>query len=371
MLTEEDCRELHIPLTPKWTLRNSPLVSMHDREIGGLTTIFLGEPGAGKTRASYLRAWRMFGRERLFVRGLTKNHIWHWRFGKRAVVWVPESTSFKLFEAEEYGGKEIAVHVETYHDFPDLLSRAKVGSANVMYWGSKGADHWGEFLQSLLQRKDRLPQLILDDEVQSVAPQGATNADGSYLRVRGIQGWMREARESEVSSLFSTQIDYQMDYNVGQLAHFYVFLAGSRIPDRVLGALPRRPGGQLTRLRTSGLPPGDGFVVGRTPDGYRYQPVRFKDKLKVRSKTVSVVVGPPEPDSPTMVDKMAELQERRDNTRVERREEVQRLKAQGYTQTEVAAIMGCGLRTVQRVWYTSPIEIEVRRSANPPRQQGG
>ena len=59
--------------------------------------------------------------------------------------------------------------------------------------------------------------------------------------------------------------------------------------------LPRMPGGTRTYLRTSGLPPGDGFVVGRTQEGYRYQPVRFVDHMKVKCKTVSVVTGPPEP----------------------------------------------------------------------------
>ena len=336
MLTEDECRELHIPLSSQWTPENSPFAAMHDREIGGLTTIFLGEPGSGKTRASYLRAWRLCHRERLFVRGIAKNHIWHWRFGKRAIVWVPERTTFRLFEAEEYGGKEIPVRVNTYHDFADLLSRAKVGSANVLYWGSKGLDHWGEFLHALLMRKDRLPQLILDDELQAVAPSGASNVDGSYVRVREMQEWMRQARESEVSSLFSTQIDYQTDYNVGQLAHYYVFLAGARIPDRVLGALPRRPGGTRTYLRTSGLPPGDGFVVGRTQEGYRYQPVRFVDHMKVRCKTVSVVDGPPE--APEVTGKKAKMQEER--------ERIDALLAQGCTQPEVARKLHVSLRTV-------------------------
>ncbi len=342
MLTEEDCRELHIPLTSRWTLRNSPAVAMHNRETGGVTTIFLGEPGSGKTRASYLTAWRLYRRERLFIRGIDKSHIWHWRFGIRAIVWVREGTTFELFQAEEYGGKQIPVRVETYRDFPDLLSRAKVGYAHVLYWGSRGADHWGEFLQSLLQRKDRRPQLILDDEIQSVAPTGATNTDGSYARVRGIQEWMRAARETEVSSLFSTQIDYQMDFNVSQLTHFYVFMSGARVPDRVLAALPRRPGGQRTYLRTSGLPTGDAYIVGKTPAGYSYQPVTFRDPLKVRCKTVSVVVGPPEPDPPHRPSHGKGSARTEEDNR-----EIARLCALGLTQEQIARETGWGKRTVK------------------------
>lgn len=339
MLNEGDCRELHLPITPQWSPKNSPLIAMHDREIGGLTTIFLGEPGAGKTRASYLRAWRMFRRERLFVRGLEKHHLWHWRFGKRAIVWVPKGTTFHLLEAQEYGGGEIPVRVETYSGYADLLRRAKVGYANVLYWGPNALDHWSEFLAALLRRPDRLPQLVLDDEVQAVAPMSAAKGQG-YERVREVQEWMRQARESNVSSLFSTQIDYQMDYNVGQLAHFYVFMAGSRVPDRVKGALPRG-----TYLRTSGLPPGKGFVVGRTASGYRYQPVRFVDKMQVECKTVSVVNGPPE--APKVTGKRAKMQAEK--------ERIENLLTQGMTEAEVARKLHVSLRTVaNRLCATFP-----------------
>lgn len=359
MLTEDDCRELHIPITPRWGLHNSPLVAMHDRSIGGITTFFLAKPGGGKTRASYLRAWRMYQRERLFIRGLTKNQIWHWRFGNRAVVWVPSGTTFKLLEAAEYGGREIPVRVETYQDIADLLERAKVGNANVLYWAKNGADRWGGFLQGLLQRKDRLAQLVFDDEVQAVAPQGATNMDGSYLRVRGLQEWMREARESEISTLFSTQIDYQMDYNVGQLGHFYVFLVGARIPDDVTAALPRRPGGRLTHLQTSGLRPGDGFVVGRTDAGYFYQPVRFKDHLRVRCKTRVVVEGPPEPPPPHRP-----AQGKGSARTAEDNREIARLCALGLTQEQIERETGWGRNTIQRAYS------ELRKSPKPPKRGG-
>ncbi len=336
MLTEVDCRELHIPLGGSWGLENSPLVSMHDRTIGGITVIFLGEPGAGKTRASYQRAWRLLRRERLFLRGLSKNHIWHWRFGKRAVVWVPEGTTFKLLEAAEYGGKEIPVTVKNYRGFVDLLSRAKLGDANVLYWGNDALTHWGEFLEAILQRPDRLPQLILDDEVQAVAPDGATNADGSYGRVRDLREWMREARESEVSTLLSTQIDFQMDYNMRRLAHYYVFMAGASVPDRVQAALPRGFRGRPTYLRTSGLPPGRGYVVGRTPEGYRYQPVNFTDRLKVGCKTISLVMAPPE--APKLTGKQVKMKEEK--------ESIEKLLSQGLTQAQVAKRLRMSPRTV-------------------------
>jgi predicted DNA-binding protein (UPF0251 family) len=318
-----------------WDLKNSPLVSMHERTIGGITTIFLGEPGAGKTRASYQRAWRLYRRERLFIRGLSKNHIWHWRFGRRAVVWVPEGTVFRLLAASESGGREIPVKVQVYRDYADLLSRAKLGNANVLYWGSEGLTHWGEFLAAILQRPDRLPQLILDDEVQAVAPDGATNADGSYTRVRDLREWMREARESEVSTLLSTQIDFQMDFNMRQLAHFYVFMAGAGVPERVRLAL-RGMDGRSTYLHTRGLPPGRGYVVGRTPEGYRYQPVNFRDRLKVGCKTISLVMAPPE--APKLTGKQVKMKEEK--------ESIEKLLSQGLTQAQVAKRLRMSPRTV-------------------------
>ena len=100
-------------------------------------------------------------------------------------------------------------------------------------------------------------------------------------------------------------------------------------------------------------------MVGRTPDGYRYQPVRFTDHLKVRSKTVSVVVGPPEPDPPHRPAHGKGSARTEDDNR-----EIARLCALGLTQEQIAKETGWGKNTIQRAYAT------LRKDPKVPRNGG-
>ncbi len=77
--------------------------------------------------------------------------------------------------------------------------------------------------------------------------------------------------------------------------------------------------------------------MGRTQEGYRYQPVRFVDHLKVRCKTVSVVTGPPESQ---LEGRWAKRQAERDR--------IDLLISQGMTHALIAKRMHIGLATVTR-----------------------
>ena len=293
MLTEADCAQLGIELAPPWwTVQTSPLVHVFDRSIGGTTTFFLGNTGSGKSLASLLWAWRAcmfhensrttFRRERLWYKGIAKNTNWLWRFGGRSVVWVPKGTDFRLFQRRNFGGRELPVTVRQYNSYKELLRSAKFGVANVLYWSIEEDQRWVEFQGELLERPDGLPQLLYDEEVQNVAPQGARRT--GYDRALDEREWMRRAREHGCSCLFSTQFDSQTDYNVIQLAHNYVVMKGARVPDHV--QLPPRANGRPTTLYTTGLPSGTGYVIADTyAKGVRYQQVVFDSLLSPEYET--------------------------------------------------------------------------------------
>ena len=86
-------------------------------------------------------------------------------------------------------------------------------------------------------------------------------------------------------------------------------------------------------------------MVGRTQEGYRYQPVRFVDHMKVKCKTVSVVTGPPEPPEPW--ENPSEV------ARAAKRLETQRFAAElteaGLSQAQIASEVGVSERTVRRL----------------------
>jgi hypothetical protein len=79
--------------------------------------------------------------------------------------------------------------------------------------------------------------------------------------------------------------------------------------------------------------------------GVRFQPVRFKDPLKVRCKTVSVVTGPPEPPPPHRP------VQGRGSARTEAdRWEIARLCALGLTQKQIVKETGWSKNTIQRAY---------------------
>ena len=86
-------------------------------------------------------------------------------------------------------------------------------------------------------------------------------------------------------------------------------------------------------------------MVGRTPEGYRYQPVRFVDHLKVRVKTVSVVEDPPSPPERKIVLRPTK------GTRLteEERERVRELHHQGVRRDEIATALRRSVRSIDTV----------------------
>lgn len=96
-------------------------------------------------------------------------------------------------------------------------------------------------------------------------------------------------------------------------------------------------------------------MVGRTQEGYRYQPVRFVDHMKVMCRTVCVVAGPPEIHTPQRaVVNRRERGIRAYATTPENIREIHRLKTEGFTQWKVAELTGWSKRTIERLWNRAP-----------------
>ncbi len=335
MPNEQDCLDLHIPLGQGWTIGNSPFVAMHDRSAGGVSAIFLGEPRCGKSRASYRRAYRLFQRERLFIRGQLDT-TWLLQFKSRATVWVPRGATFSVSD----NGENVPVEVQEYVGFADLLRRAKTGRANVLYWPRDEREQWVGFLESLLNRKDREPQLILDDECQQIAPQGASSEGGAYQRMVRFRTILEQGPKAWVSFLLSSHQAHDTDYQCVELCLYAVLMTASSPPTKFASTCHR-----ILRALPS-LPKGGAFVVGSTlGGGARYQRMAFTDRLGATPKLVVTISGPPLPSVTPSTTKGTKLSD-------EERERIREMDRQGVRDEEIAVVLHRGIATIRRALST-------------------
>lgn len=340
MITEKQCRRWHIPLGGGWTLENSPMVAAHDYRAGGTSVILLGEPRCGKTRALFRRAKRLYPDMRLWVR-LHLDTSWVEEFGTKAVVWLPVGHEIEIVGE--------SVRVEHYTDYQDLLRRAKKGEANILAWATDALNRWVDFLEELLRRDKRELELVLDDEVQQEAPEGATSeiAPGEscspYRRVCRMRVILEQGPKVWISFLLSSHQAHDTDYRCVESCLFVVLMTASSPPDKfastcrkILHALP-------------GLGKGQAFWVGSTlGGGARYQRVDFKDRLGPTPKHVIKLTGP----APLIVPPPKAKERGKGSGRTQDdTKKIWLLRAQGLTERQIVERTGWSLRTVKRALH--------------------
>ena len=275
----------------------SVLLAMRERAIGGSSAVFLGVPGSGKSALAYLMVEQRRREERVFVRGNTDDGWWWW-FGRDALVWVPEGCTAEVYGLAGESKIPIDADVRTYASGPDLMERAELGKVNVLYWPGEGWGRWVSFLAALVDRDDRLPQLVLDDEAHETFPEsgfgGEDAGEQPFDRIKRFIRILAHSRRAEVSYLLAGHQGFDIHYAVLGKMHYTLLLAGSRVPrhveqvasDEVLYGLGRICG-RLHRGRA--------VAVGPTPAGYVYEEVGSDESPipppPMRQFTVVVRVG--------------------------------------------------------------------------------
>lgn len=253
--------------------RESPLLTMERREVGGVTTVILGIPGVGKSALAYRLAHRRLGKEMLWVRGNTDDSWW-WLWRRQAVVWVPRGSGAVVVGLRGRERLPVDADVREYSSLPDLLAKAEEGRANVVYFQAcaRGVtahlEQWLDLLEAVLDRGDRVPQLILDDEAHVVAPEGAGAYDGGYQRVKRLLAILADARRAEVSYVLAGHQAHDLSYAVLGKAHYTLLLPGARVPSYLdTEAVPQD---LLRRIHR-----GQGVAVGGTAYGLRWEQFDF------------------------------------------------------------------------------------------------
>ena len=273
----------------------SPLLTMERREVGGVTTVILGIPGVGKSALAYRLAHRRLGKEMLWVRGNTDDSWW-WLWRRQAIVWVPRGSGAVVVGLRGRERLPVDADVREYSSIPDLLAKASEDHANVVYFGSypRGVtihlEQWLDLLEAVLDRGDRVPQLILDDEAHVVAPEGAGAYDGGYQRVKRLLAILADARRAEVSLVLAGHQAHDLSYAVLGKAHYTLLLPGARVPSYLdTEAVPQD---LLRRIHR-----GQGVAVGGTALGLRWEQFDFSP---LPPREYSVVVGMAKSPSPPL-----------------------------------------------------------------------
>lgn len=368
MLTEEQARKYRIPLGDGWTVANSPFAAFFDDTAGGQSVMFLGEPRVGKTTAVLLLGYRLFRYRRTWLRCHLDTN-WVWLFGRRAVVWVPEGVTFRI------PGENVTVR--TYSDLSDLLVRAKKGELNVLAWDEGEAPvRWTEFNEALLHRQSREPEVVMDEEIQQVAPEGASGHGpdspyGTMVRWRVI---VEQGPKTWVSYILASHQGHDTDYRVTESAIYAGLMCNATPPNKfsrvalpILGAIPH-------------LGKGWCFFVGQNAEGRTwYQRIHFVRSPKWATPRHAIqITAPPkaEPSKPALVAPPSPWDRGRGTRRtLSDFEEIFRLKSEGRTQAEVAALTGWSVRTVRDAWNRGQERTEPQVTApapteSPPTPQG-
>lgn len=272
----------------------SVLVQIRDRSTGGSSVCFLGTPRSGKSALAYLLASQRYKEERTWARG-NSDDGWYWWFGSAAVVWTPEGCDVGLLGmlgTEKFPIER--VEVRTYASYADLLARAEVGRVHVLYWPGDGFDEWVSFLEALVDREERVPQLVLDDEAHETLPaDGTGGGKGAHERVVRFLRVMAHARRAEVSFLLCTHQGFDVHYAVLGKCHFTILLAGSRVP-------PYLPDDVVPTDLLYRIAKGQGIAVGPTDYGTRWThffipappPRRFSVVVRVKGRQVGSTPPP-------------------------------------------------------------------------------
>lgn len=284
----------------------SVLLAMRTREIGGSSAVFLGVPGSGKSALAYLLLAQRKDEERAWVRGNTDDGWW-WRFGRDAIVWIPEGCEATVYGIEGRQRLPVDADVRTYRGLPDLLERAELGKVNVLYWPGEGWSSWVSFLEALVARDDRLPQLVLDDEAHETWPEsgfgGEDGGEGPFPRIKRGLRVLAHSRRAEVSYLLAGHQGFDIHYAILGKMHYTLLLAGSRVPNHVATVASDDVLEGLDHL-CGRLHRGRAVAVGPTPAGFVYEEVGSDERPipppPRRRFTVVVRVKGPSPPPPPL-----------------------------------------------------------------------
>ena len=280
----------------------SVLMAMRERAIGGSSAVLLGVPGSGKSALAYLMVAQRRFDERVWVRGNTDDGWWWW-FRRDAIVWVPEGCAAEVYGLEGKCKLPVDADIRTYSTTADLMERAELGKVHVLYWPGEGWGRWVSFLAALVDRDDRCPQLVLDDEAHETFPEsgfgGEDVGEQPFDRIKRFLRILAHSRRAEVSYLLAGHQGFDIHYGVMGKMHYTVLLAGSRVPNHVKQVASEDVLFGLDRI-CGRLHRGRGVAVGPTAYGYVYEEVG-KDETPIppppkRDYTIVVrVKGPPPP----------------------------------------------------------------------------